>query len=90
MGRAAWVPQEMISTLWGSAILENDDPQPLLATDLRLGFIAVGGHNLLGLRFVAFSVQEDVIYLTGGTTFTPKKMFSSPGSPLDLRNHSER
>lgn len=80
----------MISTLQGFAILENHDPQPLLATDLQLGFIAVSGHNLLGLRFVVLSVQEDVIYLTGGTTFTPKKMFSSLGSPLDVRNHSER
>ena len=80
----------MISTLQGSAVLENRDPWPLLATDLQLGFIAVGGHNLLGLRSVALSVQEDVIHLAGGTTFTPKKMFSPPGSPLDLRNRSER
>lgn len=90
MDRIAWEPQETISTLQGSAILENHDPQALLATDLQSGFIAVSGHNLLGPRFVALSVQEDVIYLTGGTTFTPKKMFSSPDSPLDVRNHSER
>lgn len=48
----AWEPQETISTLQGSAILENHDPQALLATDLQSGFIAVSGHNLLGPRFV--------------------------------------
>ena len=47
-------------------------------TDLWLGFVAVGGCNLLGLRFIMLSVQEDVIYLPGGTTFAPKKMFSLP------------
>lgn len=80
----------MISTLQGSAILENHDPWPLLASDLQLEFIAVGGYNLLGLSFTALSVQEDVIYLTGGATLLPRKCFPSPGSPLHLRNHSER
>lgn len=47
-------------------------------TDLWLGFVAVGDCNLLGLRFIMLSVQEDVIYLPGGTTFAPKKMFSLP------------
>ena len=47
-------------------------------TDLWPGFVAVGGCNLLGLRFIMLSVQEDVIYLPGGTTFAPKKMFSLP------------
>lgn len=68
----------MISILQGSQILENHDPRPLLATDLWLGFLAVGGCNLPGLRFITLSVQEDVIYLTEGTTFAPKKMFSLP------------
>lgn len=67
-----------ISTLQGSAILENHDPWPLLATDLQLGFIAARGDNLLGLRLIALSVQEDVIHLTGGTTLAPEKMFSLP------------
>lgn len=32
-----------------SAILEHHDPWPLQATDLQVGFRAVGGDNLLGL-----------------------------------------
>lgn len=40
-----------------------------------VGFRAVNGYNLPGLRFIALSVKEDVIYLTGGTVFAPKKMF---------------
>lgn len=51
---------------------------PFLATDLPLGFIEAGGCNLLGLRFIALSVQEDAIYLTGGMAFAPKKMFYLP------------
>lgn len=78
MGGAPREPQEIVSTLQGSAILQNHDPRLLLATDLWLGFVAVGDCNLLGLRFITLSVQEDVIYLPGGTTFAPKKMFPLP------------
>ena len=85
MGGATWEPQEIISTLQASAILENRDPRPLLATDLRLGFVAVGGCNLLGVRFITLGVQEDVIYLPKGTTFAPKKMFSLPSLPFRFK-----
>lgn len=90
MGGARWEPQEMISTLQGSAILENRDTGPLLAADPSLGFIAVHGYNLQGLRFIALSVQEDVIYLTGRQLLLPGKWFTSPASPLDFRNCFER
>lgn len=90
MGGAHWAPQEMISTLQGSAILENRDTGPLLAADPSLGFIAASGYNLQGLRFIALSVQEDVIYLTGRQLLLPGKCFTSPDSPLDSRNRSER
>lgn len=90
MGGAHWAPQEMISTLQGSAILENHDTGPLLAADPSLGFIAASGYNLQGLRFIALSVQEDVIYLTGRQLLLPGKCFTSPDSPLDSRNRSER
>lgn len=46
IGGANQEPQEMFSTLQGSAILENHDTEPLLAADPSLGFIAVSGYNL--------------------------------------------
>lgn len=83
-------PQEIIFTLQGSETLESHDPWPLLATGLQLGFIAVSGDNLRGLRLIALNVRKDVIYLTGGTTLAPKKMFSLSCSPSDIKTHSER
>lgn len=80
----------MIFVLQGSATLENHDPWPLFGTSLQLGFTAVSGDNLLGLRLIALSVWKDVIYLTGGTTLAPKKIFSLACSPLDLKTPSER
>jgi hypothetical protein len=78
IGGANQEPQEMFSTLQGSAILENHDTEPLLAADPSLGFIAVSGYNLWGLRFIALGVQEDVIYLTGGQLLLPGKCFYLP------------
>lgn len=76
--------------LQGSVSLENRDPWPLLATSLQLGFIAINGDNLLGVRLIALSVRKDVIYLTGGTTLAPKKIFSLSCSPLDLKTPPQR
>lgn len=83
-------PQEIICTLQGSETLESHDPWSLLATGLQLGFRAVSGDNLRGLRWIALSVRKDVIYLTGGATLAPKKMFSLSCSPSDIKTHSER
>lgn len=46
----------MISPRQGSAMLENPDPWPSVATDLQLGFIAAGGDNSWGLRLMALGV----------------------------------